>query len=140
MTQVHAGCVLGKREALLTGINASHDTETRCVCRAGALSREASGAAGTDLQRWEVDPKHVILGERLAVGGFAEVFVGQYEVRRRRFAPAVARVVVEATLMSWACNFFFQGLQASSALHAQGSVPLCAVLRHCQFQSGLVER
>ncbi len=29
---------------------------------------------------WEVEPEKVMLGERLAVGGFAEVFVGKYEV------------------------------------------------------------
>ena len=54
-----------------------------CVCRAGALSMAPSGTAGMDLRRWEVDPKRVILGERLAVGGFAEVFVGKYEVRHK---------------------------------------------------------
>ncbi|KAK9839216.1 hypothetical protein WJX81_001874 [Elliptochloris bilobata] len=54
-------------------------TPLRQAARMTLLSPAASGAAGADLQRWEVDPKRVILGERLAVGGFAEVFVGKYE-------------------------------------------------------------
>ena len=60
-----------------------HNAQCACVCRVGALSSAPSSTAGMDLRRWEVDPKHVILGERLAVGGFAEVFVGKYEVRRK---------------------------------------------------------
>jgi hypothetical protein len=27
-----------------------------------------------------VDPREVVIGERIAVGGFAEVFVGRYQV------------------------------------------------------------
>jgi hypothetical protein len=30
---------------------------------------------------WELDPRKVLVGRRLAVGGFAEVFLGKYEVR-----------------------------------------------------------
>lgn len=30
---------------------------------------------------WELDPRRVLVGRRLAVGGFAEVFIGKYEVR-----------------------------------------------------------
>jgi hypothetical protein len=33
------------------------------------------------MEAWEMDPHKVLLGHRLAVGGFAEVFVGKYEVR-----------------------------------------------------------
>jgi hypothetical protein len=29
---------------------------------------------------WELDPRKVLVGRRLAVGGFAEVFIGKYEV------------------------------------------------------------
>jgi hypothetical protein len=29
---------------------------------------------------WELDPRKVLVGRRLAVGGFAEVFLGKYEV------------------------------------------------------------
>jgi hypothetical protein len=32
---------------------------------------------------WELDPRKVLIGRRLAVGGFAEVFIGKYEVRLR---------------------------------------------------------
>lgn len=70
-------------EVLMMGIFRFMVHRFACVCRAGALSSAPSGTAGMDLRRWEVDPKHVILGERLAVGGFAEVFVGKYEVRRK---------------------------------------------------------
>lgn len=38
------------------------------------LSRQSS--------EWALDSTKIILGRRLAVGGFAEVFVGKYEVRR----------------------------------------------------------
>jgi len=31
---------------------------------------------------WELDPRKVLVGRRLAVGGFAEVFLGKYEVRQ----------------------------------------------------------
>jgi len=47
------------------------------LCRAAALSPTVSGADA-------VDPARVTLGDRLAVGGFAEVFVGKYEVRPGR--------------------------------------------------------
>lgn len=30
---------------------------------------------------WEIDPSEIKLGRRIAVGGFAEVFVGEYQVR-----------------------------------------------------------
>jgi glycerate kinase len=33
---------------------------------------------------WELDPRKVLVGRRLAVGGFAEVFLGKYEVSVRR--------------------------------------------------------
>jgi len=32
---------------------------------------------------WELDPRKVLVGRRLAVGGFAEVFIGKYEVGQR---------------------------------------------------------
>lgn len=32
---------------------------------------------------WELDPRQVLVGRRLAVGGFAEVFLGKYEVSER---------------------------------------------------------
>jgi hypothetical protein len=54
------------------------------LCRAAALSPTVSGADPAELQRWAVDPARVTLGDRLAVGGFAEVFVGKYEVRPGR--------------------------------------------------------
>ena len=38
------------------------------------------------LQDWEVDADDVILGQRVALGGYAEVYIGKYEVRA---APAV---------------------------------------------------
>ena len=34
---------------------------------------------------WEIDPNSVIIGERIAMGGFAEVFIGKYEVILLRF-------------------------------------------------------
>jgi hypothetical protein len=32
------------------------------------------------LAEWEVDPRDVVIGDRLAVGGFAEVFIGKLYV------------------------------------------------------------
>ena len=40
------------------------------------------------LQDWEVDADDVVLGQRIALGGYAEVFIGKYEVR----AAAVSMV------------------------------------------------
>ena len=46
------------------------------------LVEERQRRAATDaaLAPYEIDPRDVLVGERLAVGGFAEVFVGQYQV------------------------------------------------------------
>ena len=46
------------------------------------LVEEQQRRAATDaaLAPYEIDPRDVLVGERLAVGGFAEVFVGQYQV------------------------------------------------------------
>lgn len=34
---------------------------------------------------WEIDPERLTVGRRVAVGGFAEVFVGKYEVGSHSF-------------------------------------------------------
>ena len=39
------------------------------------------GAVFSKRCEWELDPRKVLVGRRLAVGGFAEVFLGKYEVR-----------------------------------------------------------
>jgi hypothetical protein len=39
---------------------------------------------------WELDPRKVLVGRRLAVGGFAEVFIGKYEVRAGRGDPGLS--------------------------------------------------
>lgn len=46
---------------------------------AAAETREVVGAAAIAL--FEIRPEDCLVGERLAVGGFAEVFVGRYQVR-----------------------------------------------------------
>ena len=55
-------------------------TKTACasvlLCRQVHLTREQTLL----LKTWEVDPNQVIMGDRIAIGGFAEVFIGKYEV------------------------------------------------------------
>lgn len=46
-----------------------------------AEERRRAAAADAALAPYEIDPRDVLVGERLAVGGFAEVFVGRYQVR-----------------------------------------------------------
>lgn len=45
-------------------------------CRRGALTE----AQKAQLGGWEIDANNVIIGERIAMGGFAEVFIGKFEV------------------------------------------------------------
>jgi len=49
----------------------------------GAGSSSGGGRSGgwRPCTEWELDPRQVLVGRRLAVGGFAEVFLGKYEVR-----------------------------------------------------------
>jgi hypothetical protein len=44
------------------------------------LSVTVPGACVVCRCEWELDPRKVLVGRRLAVGGFAEVFLGKYEV------------------------------------------------------------
>ncbi len=53
--------------------------------RGGRVGMEVALPAGVRngfvaRSRWEIDPRDVVVGERLAVGGFSEVFLGKYQV------------------------------------------------------------
>lgn len=91
--------------------------------RRGTVSSEGGGdplthallplaPAASEVQQWvlreyEINPNKVLLGRRVAAGGFAEVFVGRYEgtnvaVKRLLFKdpPAIERFIEEVVLLA----------------------------------------
>lgn len=46
---------------------------------------------------WELDPRKVLVGRRLAVGGFAEVFIGKYEVSSTFAVPKLCGIDCHTT-------------------------------------------
>ncbi len=67
---------------------------------------------------WELDPRKVLVGRRLAVGGFAEVFIGKYEVR------GVCIVVLGATAASsWAAALLSEAVSVNHVCLLQGKKP-----------------
>jgi hypothetical protein len=82
---------------------------------------------------WELDPRKVYVGRRLAVGGFAEVFIGSYEVlpaRTAQHSTAQHSTAQHSTAQH-------STAQHSTAQHstAQHSMPLCAPMPPCLHAS-----
>ncbi|CAD7696214.1 unnamed protein product [Ostreobium quekettii] len=77
---MHNGMItrqLSSAGSLMLEVPRAHGLES--VPEAGKSGPEQSIVHRTFLHPWEIDPKKIEFGPRIAVGGFAEVFVGKYE-------------------------------------------------------------
>jgi hypothetical protein len=75
----------GQATAPAAAAAASAAAAAEAIAPASAAAPAAAGEAQLAQQQrgawlFEINPEHVLIGERLAVGGFAEVFVGRYQV------------------------------------------------------------
>lgn len=84
-----------------------------------AEEQQRAAAAAAALAPYEIDPRDVLVGERLAVGGFAEVFVGRYQVGGVEVWGAGAggmrgAAAVRERCLQWSGNWLPLGLPGST--------------------------
>lgn len=70
--------VCAKKEELGRG---GHEGDLEFAGNTVESSGHTKGLVSLQWSPWKIDPSKIAIGRRIAVGGFAEVFVGKYEVK-----------------------------------------------------------